>query len=239
MCGRSSLTVTEKQLEERFGSTFYSEDLERYNPLPNFNVAPTHRMPVIPMEDAEHFRPMAWGLVPFWADSPAIGARMINARAETISEKPAFRHCLPSRRCLVPMDAWYEWIKQDKTRIPYRIFAEGQTVFAVAGLFDIWKKPDGSLLHSYTVITRDADSSIAHIHDRMPAVLSPETEKLWLDNTLSPQQSLELLLQPSPLTYSWYRVSDRINKVANNDASLILPVGNPDNAANDGQLSLF
>jgi putative SOS response-associated peptidase YedK len=137
------------------------------------------------------------------------------------------------------MDAWYEWVKQDKARIPYRIFVENQAVFAVAGLFDIWKKPDGALLFSYTVITRDADPAIAHIHDRMPAVLAPESEKLWLDNALSPHQSLELLLQSAPLTYSWYRVSDRINKVANNDASLTLPVENPDNNANDGQLRMF
>jgi putative SOS response-associated peptidase YedK len=240
MCGRSSLTLTEKQLEARFGSRFYSEDLERYNPLPNFNVAPTHCMPIIPMEDPHHFRPMAWGLIPFWAKTSAIGSKMINARVETLNEKPAFRQCLSTKRCIVPMDAWYEWIKQGKARIPYRIFVENQIAFGVAGLFDCWKKSDGSLLYSYTVITREAAPAIAHIHDRMPAVLSAELEKHWIDDTLSPTQTLDLLRQMPSFSFGYHRISDRINKVANNDEYLIVSLDETGNNEDQiGQLSLF
>lgn len=238
MCGRSSLTLTEKQLEERFKSTFYSDDLERYNPLPNFNVAPTHVMPILTQEDPGHFRPMAWGLVPFWAKTPAIGSKMINARIETLHEKSVFKQCLPDRRCLIPMDAWYEWIYKDKQRIPYRIFVSGIEAFAVAGLYSAWKAPDGKLLHTFTLITKKADPAIGHIHDRMPAVMMPNQERDWLAHDLSPAKSIDLLHAQQNL-YEYYRIGDRINKVANNDADLIVPFSEDENQDESGQLSLF
>ena len=121
MCGRASLTKVEKDLEERFHATFYSEDLERYNPLPNYNVAPTQMHPVITNTDPDHLQFFKWGLIPFWAKDEKIGSRMINSRIETILEKPAFRNAVNKRRCLVPFDGFYEWKKTPTGKIPYRI----------------------------------------------------------------------------------------------------------------------
>ena len=141
MCGRSSLTKTEKEIEERFKATFYSEELERYNPLPNFNVAPTHMHPVITSQDPNHFHLFKWGLVPFWSKDNKSGAKMINARIETIAEKTAFKSLLNSKRCIVPMDGFYEWKTEGKNKVPFRIVTKDQAIFAVAGLWDCWNLP--------------------------------------------------------------------------------------------------
>ena len=121
MCGRSSLTKTEKEIEERFNATFYSDELERYNPLPNYNAAPSHMMPVITNQDPDHIHLYRWGLIPFWAKDEKIGYKMINARVETLMEKSAFKNAAKHRRCLVPMDGFYEWKKEGKTKTPYLI----------------------------------------------------------------------------------------------------------------------
>ena len=107
MCGRSSLTKTEKEIEARFNATFYSDELERYNPLPNFNVAPTQRMPVITSDDAKHIRIFKWGLIPSWAKDKNIGSKLINARVETLQEKTMFKSLLQSKRCIIPLDGFY------------------------------------------------------------------------------------------------------------------------------------
>jgi putative SOS response-associated peptidase YedK len=224
MCGRSSLTINEQELEERFGSTFYSDELERYNPLPNFNIAPTHYLPVIPMDEPEHFRIMRWGLVPFWAKDDKIGSKMINARIETVMEKPAFRKSLEQRRCLVPLDGYYEWMKSGKQKIPFRITRPDEKVFAVAGMYEKWKQPDGQYLWTFTLITQPAGPSIDHIHDRMPAILGKDQEQTWIDPTLSPAQALELLHPPGGDEIKFYKVSDAVNKVVNNNPELIKPV---------------
>ena len=224
MCGRSSLTKTEKELEERFQANFYSEDLERYNPLPNFNVAPTQLHPVITLQEPKVIHLYRWGLIPFWAKDMKIGAKMINARIETIAEKPAFKQAFEKRRCLVPFDGYYEWMKTPEGKIPYRIQVTNTEIFTVAGLYDTWRSPDGKFIHSFTLITKEAEPLIAHLHDRMPLILLPEQEKLWLDASV-PSKDVIHAIQPVPGDYiKWYRVSDRVNKVSENDPSLIEPV---------------
>ena len=226
MCGRSSLTKTEKELEERFQATFYSEDLERYNPLPNFNVAPTHVHPVITIKDPQHFQPLRWGLIPFWAKDVKIGYSLINARVETLREKPAFRDALQKRRCIVPFDGFYEWKKEGKLKIPYRIVTTNTDIFSVAGLWERWKSPAGEWILSFSLITQPPNHTMASIHDRMPAILMPEEEKLWLDNEWSEEEALKLI-RPYPDQYTRaYRVSMRVNKVSENDASLVEAVHN-------------
>lgn len=221
MCGRSSLTKTEKELEERFHSTFYSEDLERYNPLPNFNVAPTHVHPVITNKDPGHFQPLRWGLVPYWAKDVKIGYSLINARVETLQEKPAFRDALQKRRCLVPFDGFYEWKKEGKQKIPYRIVTTNTDLFAIAGLWERWKSPTGEWLLSFTLVTQPPNQTLAAIHDRMPAILMPEEERYWLDMDLAEEEVLKLI-RPYPDAYTRaYRVSSKVNKVSENDATLI------------------
>jgi len=224
MCGRSSLTKTEKELEERFRADFYSEDLERYNPLPNFNVAPTQLHPVITQQEPGMIHLYRWGLIPFWAKDMKIGAKMINARIETIAEKPAFKQAFEKRRCLVPFDGYYEWMKTPEGKTPYRIKVTNTDIFSIAGLYDSWRSPDGKIIKSFTLITKEAEPVIAHLHDRMPLILLPEQESLWLDGTV-PSKDVLNELQPVPGDYiTWYRVSDRVNKVTENDASLIEPL---------------
>src|SRR5690606_13834509 len=134
MCGRSSLTVTEKELEARFNASFYSEDLERYNPIPNYNMAPSQLLPVIPHADPDHINLYRWGLIPFWAKDEKIGYKMINARSETVAEKAAFRQALAQRRCLWPIDGYYEWMTKGKEKIPYRVVMKNKAVYSIAGL---------------------------------------------------------------------------------------------------------
>jgi len=236
MCGRSSLTVTEKELEKKFGSTFYSDELERYNPLPNYNVAPTHMMPVIPLEDPTHFRIFRWGMIPFWAKDASIGAKMINARIETIRKKAAFKAALNSRRCIVPLDGYYEWIREGKIKTPYCIVLKDRSVFGVAGLYDSWKTPAGETIHSFTLITKPPLESIAFIHDRMPAILPPGREFEWIDADF-PIDQLKGILDGFPEDIiDYYRVSNKVSKVANQGPELIEPYA--ENSSTD-QLSLF
>ena len=224
MCGRSSLTKTEKELEERFKATFYSEDLERYNPLPNFNVAPTHMHPVITQDDPDALQFYRWGLIPSWAKDMKFGSRLINARIEGIEEKPSFRQAFAKRRCIVPFDGYYEWQKTSEGKIPYRIQLRNTEIFTIAGLYEHWKDPDGQLIHSFTLITKEANPTIQHLHDRQPMVLLPEQEKLWLDNHIPSKDLIHELGDVPGEYFTWYRVSTRINKVTENDAGLIEPV---------------
>ena len=226
MCGRSSLTKTEKEIEERFGATFYSDDLERYNPLPNFNVAPTHMCPIITSDDTDKIHLFRWGLIPFWAKDVKIGYKMINARMETITVKNTFAAAFRSRRCLVPMDGFYEWKKVGKEKIPYRIRTKHQEIFTSAGLWESWRSKEDEVIHSFTIITLPANDFMSSIHDRMPAIFSKEEERQWLDPKLTKEQALNLLIQyPSDDMYA-YQVGDKVGNVRHNDPSLIEPLVN-------------
>jgi putative SOS response-associated peptidase YedK len=223
MCGRGSLTRVEKELEQRFGSEFYSEDLERYNPLPSFNIAPTHRLPVILQEDPLHFQPAQWGLIPSWAKDASIGSKMINARIESLKEKPSFKSGLLHRRCLVPMDGFYEWKKgKAHSKIPYRIGVKNFEVFALAGIYDRWKNEKGETLLSFTVITIPSNQFVSAFHDRMPVILLREEERQWIDAGETTADALLHHLKPYPDDgMEAYRVSDRVNSVRNNDPQII------------------
>lgn len=229
MCGRSSLTKSEKELEARFKATFYSEDLEKYNPLPNYNVAPTHVMPVITNKDPDHFIPLRWGLIPYWAKDIKIGYKMINARIETVMDKAAFKQAMAKRRCLVPMDGYYEWKKEGNKKTPYRIITTNQEIFSVAGLWENWRAHDGQLIRSYTVLTQSPSESIAHIHDRMPAILEKDQESHWLDMDIPPAEVLKIIAPYDDHYLKAYQISSRIGRVTENDAELIQPVAREEN----------
>lgn len=222
MCGRSSLTKTEKEIEARFHATFYSEELERYNPLPNFNVAPTHMHPVITSQDTSHIHLYKWGLIPFWSKDNKSGSKMINARKESLTEKPAFRSLTSSKRCIVPMDGFYEWKTDGKAKTPFRIITKDQEIFAVAGLWDCWKDHEtGHLIYTFTIITCPPNALMETIHDRMPAILLPEYEKLWLDAELKPEEAIQLLIPYPSESMEAYPVSEKVNSVRINEPSLI------------------
>ncbi len=225
MCGRSSLSKTEKELEERFGSTFYSDELERYNPLPNFNVAPTHYMPVITSADREHINIYRWGLLPFWAKEKKMAYKMINARIETILEKNAFKKAVEKRRCIIPMDGFYEWKREGKNKLPFRIQTTDQDIFSVAGIWEKWRSPEGEEVYTFSVITKKPNAIMEGIHDRMPAILFPEQEKLWLDEELPAKEAIAMIAEYPPENMRAYRVSTRVNNVRENDAELIEEIG--------------
>lgn len=222
MCGRSSLTKTEKELEELFNASFYSDDLERYNPLPNYNVCPTHITPVITNQDKNHFNAYRWGLIPFWAKDEKIGYKMINARVETVLEKRSYKNLVVSKLCVVPFDGFYEWKKTPKGKQPYRIITTDREVFTIAGLWDRWQNPEGELIHSFTLLTQDANKLVSEIHDRMPAILNKEQEELWLSNDLAPEELLKLIEPYPDEAMEAYPVSKKVNNVRNNNPSLVV-----------------
>ena len=168
---------------------------------PRYNIAPTQQILAVRQSTGKEVREavfLRWGLIPRWAKDPSIGNRMINARAETLAEKPAFRSAFRSRRCLVPSNGFYEWKKEEKRKQPYYIRPRGRSSFAFAGLWERWQGPEGSLVESCTLITTEANELISKLHDRMPAILSPSEYALWLDPGVSDSTRLIPLLRPYP-----------------------------------------
>lgn len=240
MCGRFSLTQPKEKLEKRFNSIFYIDDIEKYHPIPNYNVAPTHMIPIITGNDHLHFQLSRWGLIPHWSKDVRIGAKMINARRETLLEKPAFMNLLKSKRCIIPMDGFYEWKKNGNIKVPFRIKISNQEIFSVAGLWDTWHCPDNNeIINSCTIITLPANEFMSPMHERMPAILMKENENLWLDEEAQPSEALNMVVPYSSDLMECYQVSSKINSVYENTEELIEPL--EENGINDNgkQLSLF
>ncbi len=220
MCGRATLLKPIKVIEERYQAKLeFPEDASKVI-MPNYNIAPTHLHPVLTNEDRDHLQFFRWGLIPFWAKDQKIGGRLINARIETVLEKPAFRS-INKRRCLVPFDGFYEWKKVDKKKLPYRIILKEEKLFSIAGIWSSWKNPAGQKVYSFTLLTQPANPLVAQLHDRMPAILLPEQEVAWLDMDLPAKEVVEMI-HPYPADdMQLYPVSIRVNKVKENDASLV------------------
>lgn len=222
MCGRYTYTDEIRDIRIRF-------DLERDLPLfkPRYNIAPGQDVPVIFNRDGTRsLTMMQWGLVPSWAKDPAIGNRMINARAETLAEKPAFKRLIGKRRCLVLADGFYEWRKEGKRKVPMRIRLKTAGSFGFAGLWDSWRKPDGTELQSFTIITTEANELLRAIHDRMPVILVGDDEKKWLDFDIKDAGRILSLLKPfPPELMEAYDVSTLANSPRNDLAECIRPEG--------------
>lgn len=226
MCGRYTNTVSIKKLAERFGFKTIEDDFQ-----PRFNIAPGQNAPVVFRNWPNKFEMMRWGLVPSWAKEERIGYKMINARAETLSSKPSFKRPFQRHRCLVLADSFYEWKSQTgtKNKIPIRIFLKDEIPFAFAGLWDHWKKPDGTELHSFTIITTEANRKLREIHDRMPVILKPEDEARWLDPELQDSSELGKLLKPYPDSeIEYYPVSTIVNSPKNDIPGCIVKVSDND-----------
>jgi putative SOS response-associated peptidase YedK len=217
-------------------------------PGPDYNVAPTVVVPAVferRVRDSGEVRrrlaPLVWGLVPSWAKDPSIGSRMINARLETVAEKPAFRRAFQLRRCVLPADGFYEWYTPEGTRPagksskikkqPFFIHRADGDRLAMAGVYEIWRDPakdpedDSAWLRTCSVITTDATDAAGHIHDRMPMVISKDAIDAWLDPDLTdPKAALELLAVTEADQLEAYPVSTAVNSVDNNDPSLIKPI---------------
>lgn len=196
MCGRYTLKTNLSELMQ----IFQAEADNELDLAPRHNIAPTETVPVVRADPTDKRRELVmlrWGLIPFWAKDPKIGNRMINARAETIAEKPSFRQAFQSRRCLIPADGFYEWKKVDRQKIPYLIDRPNHQPFAFAGLWEHWQK-DGQDISSCTIITTTPNSLMAELHDRMPVILPNDQYPLWLDPDCRDLSQLEPLLCPCP-----------------------------------------
>jgi putative SOS response-associated peptidase YedK len=195
MCGRYTLSSTGDELALLF-------DLSEVPSLPTrFNVAPTQETAVVRVVEPgapRHLDFLRWGLVPYWAEDPSIGNRMINARAETVADKPAFRWSFRKQRCLIPTDGFFEWKKEGKLKQPYHIRRQDRRPFAFAGLWARWKPKDGDggFLDTFTILTTESNELIRPLHDRMPVILDRESFDLWLDPAVDDRARLQELLVP-------------------------------------------
>jgi putative SOS response-associated peptidase YedK len=180
---------------------------------------------VIGDDGKRYMKQMLWGLIPSWAKDPGIGDRMINARVETLAEKPAFRAALKKRRCIIPADGFYEWQKLGKVKQPVRIVLKSREPFGFAGLWEHWRSPEGEEVLSCTIITTEANDLLKTVHDRMPVILTRDAEAAWLDpKTQDPEKLLRLLKQYPPEELEFYPVSREVNSPAVDKASNIEPL---------------
>ncbi len=195
MCGRYTITVTMEELIVRFFVEGAGVPYHR----PKYNVAPGQMVLAI-VSDGERNRigELKWGLIPEWAKDERVGSKMLNARAETLAEKPAFRTLIGRKRCLIPADGFYEWRRDGARKQPLRIRLKGGGLFGMAGLYDTWLAPDGRKVSSCTVITTEPNALVAGIHDRMPVILRREDEALWLDRRERDWSRIRELLRPYP-----------------------------------------
>ena len=228
MCGRYTLSVPLSNLVDTF-------DIEPpdFEYPPRFNIAPTQDAPVIAQDRAgRRIGVLRWGLIPPWAKDVALGSRLINARAETVSQKPAFRRAFRSRRCLVPADGFFEWkrVEEDGVgkgiKVPYWIHRADRTPFLMAGLWERWEPGEGSPVFSFTILTTEAAPAIREIHARMPVILPGEAHEAWL-NADTPPEGLLPLLRPSSEDLQAHPVSTLVNSPRNDLPECIDPINLP------------
>ncbi|MGM9988953.1 MAG: SOS response-associated peptidase [Bacillaceae bacterium] len=220
MCGRFTLFADYDELLERFQ---IEAAFDRKSYLKSYNIAPSQSVvAVINNGKQNRMGYLRWGLVPSWAKDEKIGYKLVNARGETVAEKPSFRKSFVKRRCLILADSFYEWKKDDKRKIPMRIKLKNNEPFAMAGIWDAWKKPDGSLLYTCSIITTNPNPLMANIHDRMPVILKKDDEQKWLNPANEDPVFLLSLLQPYDDTLmEAFEVSSDVNSPKNNGPQLI------------------
>lgn len=219
MCGRYSLIADIQDLARQF-----EFDGSGFEKLPSYNVAPTQQALTVTNGEGRRAEYMRWGLIPSWAKDASIGSRMINARSETVSQKPSFRNALQRRRCLVLADGFYEWQKAGKGKRPMRIVLSSREPFAFAGLWESWRDPQGDTVRSCTIITTQANDLLRPIHERMPVILPRDLEEFWLDGDVTDPAALSDVLAPYPGDLmEAYEVSTLVNRAANNGPELIVP----------------
>ena len=224
MCGRFAQKIPFEALQQNFNIRIIDSDI-----IPNYNVAPTQEILTIVKYDNENkLEKFHWGLVPFWAKDISIGSRMINARAETVSQKPSFRNAFKKRRCLIPADGFYEWKGEKGHKQPYYVSTPSDKPFAFAGLWESWTNKESveeSVYKSCTIITTAASDSIREIHHRMPVILDPDFYEKWLNVEIQDPKELESVLQDGIIhDVKYYPVSTFANSVKNNDPNCIKPI---------------
>src|SRR5258705_10980028 len=220
MCGRFVITSPPAAIRQAFGYA------EQPNFPPRYNIAPTQPIPVVIVEDGgRHFKLMRWGLVPAWVKDPRQFSLLINARSETVLEKPAFKNAIKRRRCLRPTDGYYEWPVAGDRKRPYFIYRRDRQPFGLAGLAETWIGPNGEEVDTVAIVTAPASPDLAVLHPRVPVTIAPDDFERWLDGLNNDAESvMPLLVGPRPGECAWHEISTRVNRVANDDAQLILPI---------------
>lgn len=221
MCGRFSLTTELDALLERF--QIEQTTIEGYEP--RFNIAPSQQIPaVIRAGHKNRIGTLRWGLVPFWAKNVSIASKLINARSETADKKASFKHALKKRRCLILSDGFYEWKQTENRKVPMRIQVRKGEPFAMAGLWEKWD--DGQRIHyTCTILTTEANELMEEIHNRMPVILTKETEKIWLDSSVNDVAELNQCIKPfASSEMSAYEVSTIVKSPKNEKPECIIPI---------------
>ncbi len=227
MCGRFVITSPPEALRQIFGYA------EQPNFPPRHNIAPTQPIPVVIIEnDTRHFRLMRWGLIPAWVKDPRKITLLINARSETVQEKPAFKNAMKRRRCLVPADGYYEWQAASSRKRPFFIHRRDGSPFGFAALAETWIGPNGEELDTVAIITAPASADLAALHHRVPVTMRPADFERWLDGRAHDVDDvMALLTGPAEGEFVWHEVSTRVNSAANDDAQLLLPITEEESAA--------
>ncbi len=222
MCGRFSLTVGDRDIEDEFKVKI---GFDRH---PRYNIAPTQEVLVLLDDGTERrIETFRWGLIPHWAPDPKIGNKLINARAETIFEKPSFRSAAKERRCLILADGFFEWAKteKEKGKIPLYVRLKSGKPFGFAGLWESWQSPEGEEVKSCAIVTTEPNELMLSIHNRMPVIVQKKHETIWLDPTIKDPQELIGVLQPyPPEEMEAFPVSKLVNSPANDRPECIVPV---------------
>jgi putative SOS response-associated peptidase YedK len=227
--------------------------LEQPNFPPRYNVAPTQPVAIVRMvEGKREFALVRWGLIPAWVKDPRGFSLLINARGESVLDKPAFRNAMKRRRCLFPADGFYEWKRDGNRKQPYFVRLKSGQPMAFAGVWETWSGPNGEELETAAIVTTAASRSIAHIHDRMPVVVAPEAFDFWLDPNVDAQTAAAVIAPAPDAALEAYEVSSAVNRTANDSPELLQPLREPEmvEAApaapkrkkaqkDDGQTSLF
>ncbi|GIV88278.1 MAG: DUF159 family protein [Chloroflexus sp.] len=218
MCGRYTLAVSPAKLAERFAIPPIS-DLQ-----PRYNIAPTQ--PVVVVREGNDGREgvyMRWGLIPSWAKDASVGAKLINARSETVLEKPSFRTAFRRRRCLIPASGFYEWQTTATGKRPFYFTLPDDDLMAFAGLWEQWQAPDGEVIESCTILTTTANEIVTPIHNRMPVIVPSEFTAFWLDPATDIPRLHAFCLTPPPVALHRYPVGKAVNQVRNDGPALIEP----------------
>jgi putative SOS response-associated peptidase YedK len=227
MCGRFVITSPPAALRQIFGYA------EQPNFPPRHNIAPTQPIPVVMVENGvRHFRLMRWGLLPAWVKDPRKFTLLINARAETVLEKPAFKNAIKRRRCLIPADGYYEWQASEGRKRPHFIYRRDRQPIGLAGLAETWIGPNGEELDTVAIVTAPAGADLGVLHHRVPVTIGPGDFDRWLDcRAYDAETVMALLTAPEEGEFAWHEISTRVNRVANDDAQLTLPISAEEMAA--------
>jgi putative SOS response-associated peptidase YedK len=229
MCGRFVITSPPAAVRQVFGYA------EQPNFPPRYNIAPTQPIPVVILENGErHFKLMRWGLVPAWVKDPRQFTLLINARSETVLDKPAFKNAIKRRRCLIPADGYYEWHSAGGHKRPHFIYRRDHQLFGLAGLAETWVGPNGEEVDTVAIVTAPASPDLAVLHHRVPVTIAAGDFGRWLDGLNHDADSvMTLLVGPAEGEFAWHEISTRVNAAANDDAQLILQITDEARAAEE------